>query len=368
MTQTFEAPPNTLIPKGKEWMDNNFNVMLIGKHGVGKTAVVLDLCRQEGINLKYFSCSTLDPFVDLVGVPFARTDDEGNEYLKMVRQQNINDAEILFLDEFNRADSKVHNAIFEIIQFKSLNGEPLPNLRMVWAAMNPPTGEYDVEELDPALVDRFDVFEDVPAKPSAEYLAYKGIRMPIAQALVSWHNDQNHPKRDNDKTVTPRRLEKIGKVYEATGEFKCAIPLWFNTDWAKLRSMLQEAEAKAEAEGITGGTANTGPSRKFQYNETYLAENEVEVSEHLRENPDDLETHKTVAKILEPRKADRLGGVYAPVLDALLPSVLEAFVAGLSDGKLDTLAKELDGSDDPRTENLRKVVTDEVAHRESNDS
>ena len=178
---TKEAAP--LILEADSWYDNDLNVMLVGLHGVGKTAAVLDVVNRKGGALKYFSCSTMDPFTDLIGVPFAREDADGREHLKMVRPVEIDEAEILFFDEFNRADAKVHNALMEIIQFRSLNGERLPKLRMVWAAMNPPGGEYDVEELDPALIDRFDVFEDVAGRPSADYLASRGIKLPVAQAL-----------------------------------------------------------------------------------------------------------------------------------------------------------------------------------------
>jgi hypothetical protein len=96
---------------------------------------------------------------------------ESGTHLQMVRPRDVDDAELIFFDEFNRADPKVHNAVLEIVQFQTINGEKLPHARMVWAAMNPPGKEYDVEDLDPALVDRFDVYEEVKATPSVTYLA-----------------------------------------------------------------------------------------------------------------------------------------------------------------------------------------------------
>ena len=342
MSPKKKSEVEPLIPQAEEWMRNGLNAMLVGNHGVGKTYAVIETVEKLGLTLKYFSCSTMDPFTDLVGVPFARTGEDGQEHLKMVRPVEIDEAEVIFFDEFNRADAKVHNALMEIIQFRSINGEPLPKLKCVWAAMNPPGMDYDVEELDPALIDRFDVFEEVSPKPTVAYLESSGIKLPVAQALIAWYNDQRSDKREISKTITPRRLEKIGKVWEATGSVINSIPHWFPMDRGKLRQMLQEAEAKAEEQGITtkGGTANTGPSRRFDYNDTYLKKNEVEVSEYLRENQDDLMTHEEVYKVVEPRLAPKLVGDFGTIVDALIPSLRESLFSGMADSKLKRIVEQ----------------------------
>src|SRR4051812_44091417 len=61
-----------MIPKAEQYFANEMNVLLIGLHGVGKTEAVLAMCREQNVVLKYYSCSTLDPFTDLVGVPTPR--------------------------------------------------------------------------------------------------------------------------------------------------------------------------------------------------------------------------------------------------------------------------------------------------------
>jgi hypothetical protein len=348
-----------LIPQAIEWMKNELNAMLVGNHGVGKTYAVIETARALGLKLKIFSCSTMDPFTDLVGVPFAREGADGREHLKMVRPIEIDEADVIFFDEFNRADAKVHNALFEIIQFRSINGEPLPKLKCCWAAMNPPGADYDVEELDPALIDRFDVFEEVAPKPNAAYLHSTGIKLPVAQALIAWYREQNTDKRELSKTITPRRLEKIGKVWDATGDVAFSIPHWFPCDRSKLREMLQQAEAKAEAEGITSapGTANTGPTRRFEYSDSYLRKNEFEVAEYLRDNEGDLETHKAVYEVVEPRLAPKLVGDYGAIVSALLPSLREALFSEMPEAKLTRLVEqELPKIDDKREPLVRNLI------------
>ena len=70
------------------WLKKNKNVLLIGNHGVGKTSIVMDGFERNGI----------------------------------------------FMDEYNRTNPKVRNALMELIQFKSINGRKFPNLKVVWAA------------------------------------------------------------------------------------------------------------------------------------------------------------------------------------------------------------------------------------------
>jgi MoxR-like ATPase len=182
------------------------NVMLYGYHGVGKTQMVLDEALHQGLKLKYYSSATLDPWADLVGIPVPedKKNSEGHmcKQLQFVRPGDIERAQIIFFDELNRSHPKVQNAVLEAIQFHSINGEALPNLKMVWAAINPSDDIYQVSELDPVLVDRFHVHLEVAAEPSVSYYTEK-TRIPhhVAKALVLWwHRDLDDNLR---KMISP---------------------------------------------------------------------------------------------------------------------------------------------------------------------
>lgn len=354
----IEDGPADLLPKGDEWLEYGFNVLLVGLHGVGKTAQVIDLCKRNNVKLKYYSCSTLDPYTDLVGVPVPHTDDAGHEHLKMVRPREVDDAEIIFFDEFNRADPKVHNAVLEIIQFGSINGEKLPHLKAVWAAMNPPGKDYNVEDLDPALIDRFDVYEDVTARPSAAYLASKGIRPEIAKALVGWWQEQSRTRRDIVEQITPRRLEKIGLVYEATGDFKHAIPNWFQqVERGKLRNMLEDAESRSKASKPgKGGTANTGPYNGFEYNANYLAGNNPAVAKYLKDHPEDHETHFAVLEALKKRQGQTLIKEHGDTFAALVPSKVEGFLTEMNLGRFETVLKTAREAPGHRADQIKPFI------------
>ncbi len=67
------------------WVQNNLNVLFRGRAGVGKTAVVIETFNRHKLKWKYFSASTLDPWVDFVGVPKEMTDAEAHQVLGHLR-------------------------------------------------------------------------------------------------------------------------------------------------------------------------------------------------------------------------------------------------------------------------------------------
>lgn len=233
------------------YIQNGFNILLQGQHGVGKTMILTQACNELGLDLKYYSASSLDPYTDLVGVPEFITNENGERVLRSVRPQEINDAEVIFFDELNRAEPKVLNAVFELIQFQSINGEKLPNLKCVIAAQNPPDGDYTVDSLDPALADRFQICLEIKPEVSLSYLKTV-LADNTAEALVKWH--KAHGKKAD--YVSPRRIEMIGKVWEATEDrssLAAAMPSGGTFDVGKLFNLLNNTALPEDLESLLEG-------------------------------------------------------------------------------------------------------------------
>lgn len=320
----------SLLPNAKTYVENGQNILLIGLHGTGKTETIRELANELGMKVKSYSCATLDPFTDLVGVPVPRTDANGREYLKMVRPLDIDEAEILFFDELNRARQETLDAVLEIINNKTINGEPLPNLKCCIGAINPPNGEYKVEELDPALIDRFDGYIEFTPRPSVAYMA-QDMPKEVAQALKSWWDDHSKEKRDH--YISPRRLYKIGMVFMTHKNKRAvlqALPPGGKYDSNKLYTMLDEAlhpekKARREKAGI-GDAAAAG----FDFTDRKSLEPKAkELGKYLKGNPQALETHRKTAKALENGVSgdsliknwdDVLDGLHKPVLESLINS------------------------------------------------
>jgi MoxR-like ATPase len=362
---------SSLIPNAEQYLENQFNVMMIALHGVGKTVSLKEIAERRGYKMKYFSCSTLDPYTDLVGVPTPRMycpecklwykdaercDCGGQtvESLKMVRPHDVDEAQIIFFDEFNRADSKTQNAVFEIIQFRTINGEPLPNLMSCWAAINPPDVEqnYQVDPMDVALIDRFDIFIEMTPKPSIPYMSQ---HMPkkIASALKVWWDDHTEAAKRKEKEegglpaytnyISPRRLEKIGLVWCATKnqrDVSNSIPSGIHAEERKLFDLLSRAQKEIDLENgviteeqqadddLGGDKLGDRPYDGFIYGRKNIKADGDKISEWLLEHPLAAPTHEKIVDVLK----DGIGGEelilsYRKVLNGLNNMHLEALLA-----------------------------------------
>jgi hypothetical protein len=209
------------------WIDHDLNVLFIGEKGVGKTSMVKDAFARKKLNWLYFSSPTMDPWVDFVGVPRAVRDPKtGMEYLDLLLPRVFQDDEVeaMFFDEWNRAPKKVRNACMELIQFKSINGRKFKRLRMIWVAINPDdenSTEYDVEPLDPAQKDRFQVHIHIPYKCSRDYFEGK-YGAELAKAAISWWDNL---KPVPQKLVSPRRLDYALEIYGMGGDLRDVLPV-----------------------------------------------------------------------------------------------------------------------------------------------
>lgn len=204
----------------RQALQAGFNVLVEGAHGTGKTSMLLTVCQELHLRVKYFSASTLDPFVDLIGIPVPVAADDGQRDLLYHRPRNLLDAEVLFFDELNRAHPKVLNAVLEIVQFRSLNGDRLPGLKAVVAACNPVSEKYQTLELDAALVDRFMVHVKFVNSPCEAWFIERFPKM--GQTLCAWWNaDLDDAQRQE---VSPRKLEHIGILLETGLDPACAMP------------------------------------------------------------------------------------------------------------------------------------------------
>jgi MoxR-like ATPase len=138
-------------------------LLLIGAHGTAKSALLNRLAESLGLRHRHYNASLIS-FDDLLGYPVPNRARNGLEYLRT--DNDLWDAESVFLDEISRCRPESQNKLFSIIHERKVQGSQLKSLRYRWAAMNPPfcpdAEEGEVDEiyagslpLDPALADRF---------------------------------------------------------------------------------------------------------------------------------------------------------------------------------------------------------------------
>lgn len=326
---------SSLIPMGHKYMKNGFNMLLIGQHGTGKTESVIQIAKDNGLKIKVFNCATLDPYTDLIGVPVPEKNEDGVSELKMVRPNILETVDVIFFDEINRAPLATRNAVFEIIQFRSINGDELPNLRCCWAAMNPVDDKagYEVEDIDPALIDRFDAYHNFAPTISIPYMT-QHMKKGTAQALQEWWNGHKAEKRGPGSYISPRRLTKLGILFESMGTraVKQAMPPGGKHDTGKLIKLLQASEDGKLSEAAKGSRTMKSnlPINKAVKDKPAMRKNKKSVIDYLKTNPQDLETHKQITtQLAQGVGAAKLLTDFGEILEELPKKDLEGFFGGL---------------------------------------
>jgi hypothetical protein len=184
-----------------------------GLHGIGKSEMIELIANQiSDIKGKDVTLHTVDMSHikegELTGMPITGKDPETgclinsyttyNLFNDVIRESNEGLIPIIFFDEVNRADRVVFNELMPIILNKRVQEIYLPDETIIITAGNPEdvskykgaTDDYSVLPMDPALKDRFFIFElDVD---------------PIE--WLNWANDTNE---DNEKNIDIDVIEFI---------------------------------------------------------------------------------------------------------------------------------------------------------------
>lgn len=142
-------------------------LLLVSDHGAAKTLLLLRVAEALGVELRHYNASLLQ-FDDLAGFPIP--DDRGG-IRYAAAPGAIWGAQAVFVDEIGRCRPETANKLFPIIHEKKIQGVSLDSLRFRWAATNPPPEASEggddlyegVEQLDPALADRFSYVVRLPS-------------------------------------------------------------------------------------------------------------------------------------------------------------------------------------------------------------
>ncbi len=163
--------------------------MLWGKHGIGKSQVVRDVYEKLGYEVIDLRLGQME-VGDLIGHPASSfycpkchteygfsarfthcpmCEQEGAKipivgkmvWLPPSWFPNDGEKRALFFDEFNRGRLDVQQAAFQIVLDRRIHTHKIPDNCPIVCACNPPSSdagtgqEYNVEEIDPALMNRF---------------------------------------------------------------------------------------------------------------------------------------------------------------------------------------------------------------------
>lgn len=209
------ATLNVILPLIKD------AVLLRGPHGIGKSAVPADVSKRTSKRLLDVRLSLFTEG-DLVGVPdHERIKSTGitsfapPDWLHAACTEPV----VLFLDEINRATPGVQNSAFQLVLDREVKGWRLHPETLVFAAIND-SPEYNVNEMDPALLDRFVTYDLVPThKDWIVWATSEGLDELLVD-FIRQHPEHLRPTKSVEPgsvTPTQRSWARLAKTLSDAG-------------------------------------------------------------------------------------------------------------------------------------------------------
>ncbi len=133
------------------------NILLVGKHGIGKSEIITRHFEDQGIPVIALFLGQMSDPGDLIGLPNKDEATGKTEFMPPYWFPMDDKPVVLFLDEMNRARPEILQSVMDLSLNRKLAGRSLPEGSRVIAAVNDGE-EYQLTDLDPALVSRFNVY------------------------------------------------------------------------------------------------------------------------------------------------------------------------------------------------------------------
>lgn len=200
-----------------------FNPLFIGPPGVGKSQIVQAWSKHNKL-----------PFIDLRSAYLEAPDVIGFPSIENVdgRQTTVHNTPefwptdpnwegVILLEEPNRGTTSIMNCWMQLLTDRKVHKYELPKGAIVVGCINPEGSEYDVNTMDSALKDRFEMFQVSYDKESflsfiKEEKWHKDIILFIESNLWSYLQPEEIKNVPGSKYISPRTLSKLNATLRAS--------------------------------------------------------------------------------------------------------------------------------------------------------
>lgn len=198
------------------------NIMITGKHGIGKSVIVKNFFENQGKKVITMFCSQAADPGDIIGLPRYNEVTGKTEFALPWWFPTDNTPVILFLDELNRARPEILQVVMDLTLSRKLAGKSLPEGSQIISAINE-GDEYQLTDLDPALVSRFNVYNFVPTPNDwIMWATNSGIDQRIISFITTnvKYLDSNFGEDSTtlDKTPDRRAWERVSDIMKLNPE------------------------------------------------------------------------------------------------------------------------------------------------------
>lgn len=205
----------TLLEVTPTWQ----NIMLAGRHGIGKSQILTRYFKSKGIPVKTLFLGQMSDPGDLLGLP--NKDEKTGKTVFMPPYWFPVDGQpiVLFLDEINRARPEILQTVMDLVLNRKLAGRELPEGSRIIAAGNDGE-EYQLTDLDPALVSRFNIYT---FRPTVEDWLLWATRTGLDERILNFIGanpellDRSTDTKEDqglDKDPDRRAWEKVARLME----------------------------------------------------------------------------------------------------------------------------------------------------------
>ena len=204
-----------------ETTPSTHNIMLSGRHGIGKSRIITDFFETKGQKVVTLFLGQMSDPGDLIGLPNKDEATGKTEFMPPYWFPTDGRPVVLFLDELNRARPEVLQTVMDLCLNRKLAGRRLPDGSRIVSAVNDGE-EYQLTDLDPALVSRFNIYNFSPT--AGEWLLWAS-RCGIDKHVIDFI-DGNHRMLDSDgktsggssnleKTPDRRGWERVSDIMKS---------------------------------------------------------------------------------------------------------------------------------------------------------
>ena len=199
---------------------SNDTVHMVGKHGIGKSQVVEQFASETDTHIEILMLSQ-NEVADLIGMPY---EEEGTTYwsqpswLKRMHEASAAGKNcVLFLDELARSPLEVRQSALQLVLDRRIHEHRLPErmgIKTLVVAADNPSDEYQTDELDPALLDRFMSYEvEVDVDGWLKWARTKDLESVVTDYIAEFPEKLHFMTEDDkDKGATPRAWAKLSDV------------------------------------------------------------------------------------------------------------------------------------------------------------
>lgn len=195
------------------------NIMLAGRHGIGKSQILTRYFKEKGMPVKTLFLGQMSDPGDLLGLP--NKDEMTGKTTFMPPYWFPTDGKpiVLFLDELNRARPEILQTVMDLVLNRKLAGRALPEGSRIVSAVNDGE-EYQLTDLDPALVSRFNIYT---FRPTVEDWLLWAERAGLDQRVISFISanpdllDRSADTKEDqglEKDPDRRAWEKVARLLE----------------------------------------------------------------------------------------------------------------------------------------------------------